>query len=127
MSDGLRSGAAQGRDGGRRSTWTSSCAQGVYIWFSGPSFETPAEIRAARILGADALGMSTVPEVILARFLGLRVLAFSVVTNYAAGMTGERAVARRDEGARAAGRQRSSRASSPGCSPTWPSDKRSAS
>jgi purine-nucleoside phosphorylase len=62
--------------------------QGVYMWFSGPSFETPAEIRAARILGADAAGMSTVPEVILARFLGLRVLAFSVITNYAAGMTG---------------------------------------
>lgn len=62
--------------------------QGVYIWFSGPSFETPAEIRAARALGADAAGMSTVPEVILARFLGLRVLAFSVITNFAAGMTG---------------------------------------
>jgi purine-nucleoside phosphorylase len=62
--------------------------EGVYVWFSGPSFETPAEIRAARILGGDAVGMSTVPEVILARFLGLRVLAFSVVTNYAAGMTG---------------------------------------
>jgi purine-nucleoside phosphorylase len=64
-------------------------AEGVYIWFSGPSFETPAEIRAARILGADAAGMSTVPEVILARFLGLRVLAFSVITNFAAGMTGQ--------------------------------------
>ncbi|MGH6926366.1 MAG: purine-nucleoside phosphorylase [Propylenella sp.] len=63
--------------------------EGVYMWFSGPSFETPAEIRAARILGADAVGMSTVPEAILARFLGLRVLAFSVVTNYAAGMTGQ--------------------------------------
>jgi purine-nucleoside phosphorylase len=62
--------------------------QGVYMWFSGPSFETPAEIRAAKILGADAVGMSTVPEVILARFLGLRVLAFSVITNYGAGMTG---------------------------------------
>jgi purine-nucleoside phosphorylase len=63
-------------------------SDGVYIWFSGPSFETPAEIRAARILGADAAGMSTVPEVILARFLQLRVLAFSVITNFAAGMTG---------------------------------------
>ena len=63
-------------------------AEGVYLWFSGPSFETPAEIRAARVLGADAVGMSTVPEVILARFLGLRVLAFSAITNYAAGMTG---------------------------------------
>lgn len=62
--------------------------QGVYMWFSGPSFETPAEIRAARILGADAVGMSTAPEVILARFLGFRVLAFSVITNYGAGMTG---------------------------------------
>ncbi len=62
--------------------------RGVYMWFSGPSFETPAEIRMARILGADAVGMSTVPEVILARFLGLRVAACSVITNLAAGMTG---------------------------------------
>jgi purine-nucleoside phosphorylase len=62
--------------------------EGVYMWFSGPSFETPAEIRAARILGADAVGMSTVPEVILARFLGLRVAALSVITNLAAGMSG---------------------------------------
>lgn len=61
---------------------------GVYMWFSGPSFETPAEIRMARVLGADAVGMSTVPEVILARFLGLKVAAASVITNYAAGMTG---------------------------------------
>jgi purine-nucleoside phosphorylase len=61
---------------------------GVYMWFSGPSFETPAEIRMARILGADAVGMSTVPEVILARFLGLRVAACSVITNLGAGMTG---------------------------------------
>lgn len=63
-------------------------ARGVYMWFSGPSFETPAEIRMARILGADAVGMSTVPEVILARFFGLKVAAASVVTNFAAGMTG---------------------------------------
>ena len=62
--------------------------EGVYMWFSGPSFETPAEIRAARMLGADAVGMSTVPEVILSRFLGLKCAAFSVVTNYGAGMTG---------------------------------------
>jgi purine-nucleoside phosphorylase len=61
---------------------------GVYMWFSGPSFETPAEIRMARILGANAVGMSTVPEVILGRFYNLRIAAFSVVTNYAAGMTG---------------------------------------
>ncbi|GGH49846.1 purine-nucleoside phosphorylase [Frigidibacter albus] len=63
--------------------------EGVYAWYSGPSFETPAEIRAIRILGADAVGMSTVPEVILARFLGLRVAAVSVITNMAAGMSDE--------------------------------------
>jgi len=62
--------------------------KGVYMWFSGPSFETPAEIRMARLVGANAVGMSTVPEVILARFLGLRVAACSVITNLAAGMTG---------------------------------------
>lgn len=62
--------------------------EGVYMWFSGPSFETPAEIRMARTMGADAVGMSTVPEVILARFLGLQVAACSVITNFAAGMTG---------------------------------------
>ena len=61
---------------------------GVYMWFSGPSFETPAEIRAARVLGADLVGMSTVPEVILARRAGLRCAAVSVVTNYAAGLGG---------------------------------------
>ncbi|HKN26352.1 MAG TPA: purine-nucleoside phosphorylase [Roseiarcus sp.] len=60
--------------------------EGVYMWFSGPSFETPAEIRAARVLGADLVGMSTVPEVILARRCGLRCAAVSVVTNYAAGL-----------------------------------------
>lgn len=60
--------------------------KGVYMWFSGPSFETPAEIRMARSLGADAVGMSTVPEVILARFLGLKVAACSVITNLGAGM-----------------------------------------
>ena len=64
-------------------------AQGVYAWYSGPSFETPAEIRAIRMLGADAVGMSTVPEVILARFLGLKAAAISVITNMAAGMSSE--------------------------------------
>lgn len=62
--------------------------KGVYMWFAGPSFETPAEIRMARTLGADAVGMSTVPEVIIGRFLGLKVAACSVITNLAAGMTG---------------------------------------
>jgi len=62
--------------------------EGVYMWFSGPSFETPAEIRAAKILGADLVGMSTVPEVILARMHGLTCLAVSLVTNFAAGLAG---------------------------------------
>ena len=62
--------------------------EGVYMWFSGPSFETPAEIRAARILGADLVGMSTAPEVILARLYGLRCVAVSLVTNFAAGLSG---------------------------------------
>lgn len=61
-------------------------AEGVYMWFSGPSFETPAEIRMAKMLGADAVGMSTVPEVIMARFVGLRVAALSIITNYGAGL-----------------------------------------
>lgn len=63
-------------------------SSGVYMWFSGPSFETPAEIRMARVLGADAVGMSTVPEVLIARHLGLKVAAASVITNFGAGMTG---------------------------------------
>jgi len=63
--------------------------EGVYAWYSGPNFETPAEIRALKILGADAVGMSTVPEVILGRFLGMRCAAVSVVTNMAAGLGNE--------------------------------------
>ena len=59
--------------------------EGVYFWFCGPNFETPAEIRGAKILGGDVVGMSTVPEVILARYLGLKVAALSVVTNMASG------------------------------------------
>ena len=62
--------------------------EGVYFWFSGPTFESPAEIRAMKILGADLVGMSTVPEVIIARRLGLRVAALSMVTNLAAGFQG---------------------------------------
>jgi purine-nucleoside phosphorylase len=60
--------------------------EGVYCWMSGPSFETPAEIRMIRTLGGDLVGMSTVPEVILARRLGIDVAAVSIVTNYGAGI-----------------------------------------
>ena len=63
--------------------------EGVYMWFSGPSFETPAEVRMARTMGADLVGMSTALEAIAARAEGLEVLAVSLVTNLAAGMTGE--------------------------------------
>jgi purine-nucleoside phosphorylase len=63
-------------------------AQGVYVWFSGPSFETPAEIRMVRKWGGNAVGMSTVPETILARRFGLRVAALSIITNFGAGIEG---------------------------------------
>ncbi len=64
--------------------------EGVYLWYSGPSFETVAEIQMAIRLGANAVGMSTAPEVILARMLGLRVWACSSVTNMGAGLSDEK-------------------------------------
>ena len=62
--------------------------QGVYCWYSGPSFETPAEIRMMQIIGGTAVGMSTAPETILARRLGMKVCAISTITNLAAGIKG---------------------------------------
>lgn len=61
--------------------------EGVYMYFSGPSYETPAEIKMARLLGADAVGMSTVPEAIAARHMNIKVCAVSCITNHAAGVS----------------------------------------
>ena len=66
--------------------------EGVYMYFTGPQFETPAEIRMARILGADTVGMSTVPEALTAAHCGMPVLGFSVITNMAAGIVKDAAL-----------------------------------
>jgi purine-nucleoside phosphorylase len=63
--------------------------EGIYAWVMGPQFETPAEIRMLQVLGAQAVGMSTVPETILARHAGMHVLALSLITNMACGLSDE--------------------------------------
>ena len=62
--------------------------EGVYAWMNGPEYETPAEVKMLRSLGADAVGMSTVPEAIQARALGMEIVAMSCLTNYGAGLSG---------------------------------------
>ena len=63
---------------------------GVYIASSGPSYETPAEIKMARYMGADAAGMSTVPEAIAANYCGIKVIGLSCITNYASGISSKK-------------------------------------
>lgn len=76
-------------DKGLDKTLTDFMHRGTYCALSGPTYETPAEIRLYRLLGADAVGMSTVPEAIAARHQGMKVLGISCITNFAAGMTSE--------------------------------------
>ncbi|MCE2917158.1 MAG: purine-nucleoside phosphorylase [Rubrivivax sp.] len=79
--------AEQARTAARKAGQTLH--EGIYVWLLGPQFETPAEIRMLQGLGGHAVGMSTVPETILARHAGLKVLAFSLFTNMAAGLSDE--------------------------------------
>jgi len=65
----------------------SSLEEGVYAWFTGPSYETPAEVEMARRMGADLVGMSTVPEAVAARHMGAEIIGMSLVTNLAAGIS----------------------------------------
>lgn len=70
--------------------WHIDIKHGVYIASSGPSYETPAEIRMARYMGADAAGMSTVPEAIVANYCGMNVIGISCISNYASGISSKK-------------------------------------
>jgi purine-nucleoside phosphorylase len=74
---------------GKKQTINYFLRRGVYCGLSGPSYETPSEIRLLRLLGTDAVGMSTVPEAITARHTGMKVIGISCITNMAAGISGD--------------------------------------
>ena len=81
--------ARERHDKGIDAVQTDFLNRGIYCGLPGPTYETPAEIHMYRLWGADAVGMSTVPEAIVARHMGIRVLGISCITNLAAGMSGE--------------------------------------